>query len=111
MKYIAIIILFVLSTISCQGTDAMKQEEIIKEELIGKSVGDAIAYFNVSFDSVTFNDEPPGKLKCVSFSAPIEGKKQKVSLWLEYDATLFSAQRKWNPDIVKKANIRSIEIM
>ena len=81
------------------------------EELTGRSVGDALVYFKVSFDSITFNDEPPGKLKCVSFSAAIEGKMQKISLWLEYDTTLFSEQRKWNPDIVKKAKIRSVEII
>jgi hypothetical protein len=86
------------------------QAELSPQSFVGKSVGDILSHFNVSYDSVVLHDEPPGKLSSITFSAVVDSKRQEIELFLLYNSSLFSTNRKWDPETVKKTKVLQIEV-
>jgi hypothetical protein len=68
----------------------------------GKTVGELLARCGADYEHAEFHDEPPGKLRAVSFLCGDEGE-----LTLEIDA-LFSETREWDRDAVLRQIVRNV---
>jgi hypothetical protein len=75
-------------------------------KLVGQSVGVALEHHGVRFDDLSMEDDPPGKLKSVSFEKKVAGKTVRITLQLRYTVQLFSEDRKWGPNAVRPALVR-----
>ncbi len=76
-----------------------------KNKWIGLTVGEVLEQCNCDERSLDHIDEPPGKLRAVKVICETNGQKDPVVLEFEYDSSLFSAERNWSFDLVKKQKV------
>jgi len=72
---------------------------------IGLTVGEVLAECNVDYRDVTLLDDPPGKLRSVSFAYHHNGQPVNVVLEFKFDPELFSKQREWRQSLVESQSV------
>jgi hypothetical protein len=58
-----------------------------------------------SFFKAVIVDEPSGKLRAVKIICETNGQKTPIVLEFEYNSSLFSAERNWSIDLIKKQKV------
>jgi len=81
-----------------------------KNKWIGLTVGEVLEQCNGDKHSLEYIDEPPGKLRAVRIMCETNGQKNPVVLEFEYDSSLFSAERDWSSDLVKKQTVVKVHL-
>jgi hypothetical protein len=101
-----------LSLMFFQGCTCSSDQEVrrsdIEQRFLGKPVGSALDFYNVGFEDLQMLDEPPGVLNGVSFNVKIGESVEPVYLWLHSQSRLFSEDRHWDYQSIRKAKIIGI---
>jgi hypothetical protein len=79
-----------------------------ESDLVGLPAARALDHFEVGIEDLELVDEPPGKLQGVTFTHDRGGKTRRVTIWLNYTARLFAAERDWTIDAIRNATVREI---
>lgn len=75
-----------------------------------KTAGEVLDELGVRFADLRFDDDPPGKLRSVTFRWPAGPvPTEKVRVHLKYTTALFSADRTWQEVNVRTAAVVRIE--
>ncbi len=77
---------------------------------IGQTVGEVLKQINRGPGDLRYIDEPPGKLCAVEIIDEKHGDKQKIVLEIAYNARLFSIDRNWQFDLVKKQKVVNVHL-
>ena len=81
-----------------------------RNDWIGLTVGEVLEQCKCAPDEFQYIDEPPGKLRAVEITCKSNDDKQKIVLEITYDSNLFSIDRDWSFDLVKKQKIVKVHI-
>jgi hypothetical protein len=74
---------------------------------IGQTVSEVLKQINCGPGDLRYIDEPPGKLHAVEIIEK-HGDKQKIVLEIAYKTRLFSVDRNWQFDLVKKQRVVNV---
>ncbi|WP_259070971.1 hypothetical protein HDF24_23090 [Mucilaginibacter sp. X4EP1] len=74
-----------------------------KNKWIGLTVGEVLKQCNCENSLPEYIDEPPGKLRAVKIICEEDGHKTTIVLEIEY--SLFSDERNWSFDLIKKQKV------
>jgi hypothetical protein len=86
----------ILSQAYAQSTD-------LEKKFVGKKTGDLLDYFEIKETDLLFHDEPPGKLRSISFAI---NKRLRMYVHIEYSPDVFSEKREWDYAKVRSRPIR-----
>jgi hypothetical protein len=75
------------------------------DTLIGRTIRDILAEYQVDYSAIRLIDEPPGKLRGVELTLQPQGKPQRVFLEIESSPALFSQARQWPQDLVEQQKV------
>ena len=78
------------------------------KNLVGLTVGQALALCGASYGDVQMVDEPPGKLRGVELICRQGDEAKRVVLEFRYGTELFSADRSWPESLVQAQKIVSV---
>lgn len=79
-----------------------------KNNWIGQTIGEVLEECQTGPYRLRYIDEPPGKLRAVEITCEVNNEKQKVLLEIEYNSNLFSADRNWSLDLIKKQKVMKV---
>lgn len=74
----------------------------------GSTVSDVIAFYHVPYTALVFNDDPPGKLRAVSFTQVVSGERKVCRVVIDPDSRPFSADRAWTEVEVRGAIVSRV---
>ncbi len=74
-----------------------------------KTVGQVLDHFKVDPKNLVFVDDPPGKLQAVEFKVKRKEKILRIEVQLKYTLELFSAERKWDMKVVRRATVLKVD--
>lgn len=74
------------------------------------TIGEALAQCNCGQGGLRYIDEPPGKLRGIGIMCETNNEKQKIVLEFDYNISLFSVDRNWSFDLVKKQKIVNMHL-
>lgn len=78
-------------------------------------MGEVLELYGAELNDLELIDEPPGKLRQVAFIYREDGteepEEKRVVLTLEYDFSLFSETRTWDPYSVAEAIVKDAETL
>jgi hypothetical protein len=80
----------------------------MEKSLVGQPAALALNRFKVGFDDLDMEDEPPGKLRAISFKVKKGDHTERLHLWLDYNLNLFSMNRDWDFKAIRKAKVIKI---
>ena len=81
-----------------------------KNKWIGLTVGEVLEQCKCDSSLLEHIDEPPGKLRAVKIICEMNGHKNPIVLEIEYDGSLFSIERNWSFDFVKKQKVVEVHL-
>jgi hypothetical protein len=76
----------------------------------GQPVSHFMKQYALSLEDASLSDEPPGKLRKITFQINKAFPGKNVSVFLIYSQKLFSRERQWTPTVVTNAIIESIQL-
>ena len=72
---------------------------------IGLTLGEVLEECKCAPEGLRYIDEPPGKLRAVEITCEMNNTKQKIVLEIDYDTGLFSIERDWPFDLLRKQKV------
>ena len=82
----------------------------LEHQFLHQPADKALTSFGVTKADIRTIQDPPGKLKGVSFGRTIHGRKVCVLLWLRYTPELFSRDATWDFEQIRNAEVIAIEV-
>lgn len=79
-----------------------------KNNWIGLTLGEVIEQCKCHANSISYIDDPPGKLRALKILCETEGDEQNIVLEIDYNNILFSTDRKWSFDLLKEQKVVNV---